>query len=59
MFVAICSVADFQGGGWCYSEADCWGRSKGTLGSSHGLPATSRLGGIMGSVRAPTPKTPR
>ena len=39
----------FQGGGWCYSEADCWGRSKTTLGSSRGLPGTTTLGGIMGS----------
>eukprot|EP00930_Biecheleria_cincta_P077171 TRINITY_DN64444_c0_g1_i1.p1 TRINITY_DN64444_c0_g1~~TRINITY_DN64444_c0_g1_i1.p1 ORF type:complete len:459 (+),score=81.44 TRINITY_DN64444_c0_g1_i1:63-1439(+) len=24
----------FQGGGWCYDEIDCWGRSNGILGSS-------------------------
>jgi hypothetical protein len=31
----------FQGGGWCVSDADCYARSKTTLGSSAGLPPTT------------------
>jgi len=37
----------FQGGGWCYDEMDCWGRSNGILGSSKDWPNQSSLGGIM------------
>lgn len=37
----------FQGGGWCYSEADCWGRSQTTLGSSVHWPQTQNLGGML------------
>jgi hypothetical protein len=38
----------FQGGGWCYSEADCYGRSKGSLGSSTKWAKTSNpMGGLM------------
>lgn len=29
-----------KGGGWCYDEIDCFCRSKGSLGSSKGLPKT-------------------
>eukprot|EP00294_Goniomonas_avonlea_P008479 CAMPEP_0114555252 /NCGR_PEP_ID=MMETSP0114-20121206/8651_1 /TAXON_ID=31324 /ORGANISM="Goniomonas sp, Strain m" /LENGTH=419 /DNA_ID=CAMNT_0001740367 /DNA_START=11 /DNA_END=1270 /DNA_ORIENTATION=- len=39
----------FQGGGWCYDEMDCLGRSKGSLGSSTGWGPTSSMGGIMSS----------
>ncbi|EGD72141.1 hypothetical protein PTSG_00161 [Salpingoeca rosetta] len=39
----------FQGGGWCYDEQDCWGRSKTDLGSSKSWPATSSIDGIMSS----------
>ena len=31
-------AADFMGGGWCYSKADCLGRSKTNLGSSRKWP---------------------
>jgi len=37
----------FEGGGWCYSEADCWGRSKGTLGSSTNWPANLTADGLI------------
>lgn len=36
----------FQGGGWCYSEDDCWGRSKTALGSSKFWGPTMDMGGI-------------
>jgi hypothetical protein len=39
----------FQGGGWCYDEIDCWGRSSGNLGSSKNWPKTGSLGGIVSS----------
>lgn len=39
----------FQGGGWCYDEMDCYGRSFGGLGSSSKWPKTSQMGGIMSS----------
>lgn len=34
-----------QGGGWCESPADCYGRSKMSLGSSVGFAPTATLGG--------------
>eukprot|EP00051_Salpingoeca_urceolata_P028230 m.485760 g.485760 ORF g.485760 m.485760 type:complete len:453 (+) comp23953_c0_seq1:161-1519(+) len=37
----------FQGGGWCYDEEDCWGRSSTGLGSSTHWAKTSTGGGIM------------
>ena len=39
----------FEGGGWCYSEVDCLGRSHGGLGSSKAYPATQsdNLGGLL------------
>jgi hypothetical protein len=38
----------FQGGGWCYNEIDCWGRSNITaLGTSKGLQPTVVQGGLM------------
>lgn len=37
----------FEGGGWCYSPADCYGRSLGNLGSSTNLPATGVVGGLL------------
>ena len=39
----------FQGGGWCYSLADCAGRSRTTLGSSTALPPTGSMGGLLSS----------
>lgn len=39
----------FEGGGWCYDEEDCLGRSHGNLGSSKGWPASKGAGGIMDS----------
>lgn len=40
----------FQGGGWCYSDVDCWGRSKTTLGSSlHWTPTIGKQAGIISS----------
>ena len=39
----------FQGGGWCYDELDCWGRSNGNLGSSKGWAKTGSLGGLLSS----------
>ena len=30
----------FEGGGWCYDEQDCYGRSNGSLGSSKAYPTT-------------------
>jgi len=38
-------VIFFEGGGWCYDEVDCWGRSKTDLGSSKGWPKDMVLGG--------------
>lgn len=40
-------VLFFQGGGWCYNEYDCWGRSKTALGSSKSWGPTMDIGGIM------------
>jgi hypothetical protein len=37
----------FQGGGWCYDEMDCWGRSNTGLGSSKSWKPTSSIGGIL------------
>jgi len=37
----------FQGGGWCYDENDCWGRSKTHLGSSKHWQKSVTSGGIM------------
>lgn len=34
-----------QGGGWCYTEKDCVGRSKGALGSTKADKSTSSLNG--------------
>ena len=39
----------FQGGGWCYDEEDCWGRSSTNLGSSKNWAQTGSLGGILSS----------
>jgi len=36
----------FQGGGWCYNELDCLGRSRGDLGSSKGWGPNGGDGGI-------------
>lgn len=45
----------FQGGGWCYDEEDCWGRSKTNLGSSKNWAPTSEMGGIMSDDCASNP----
>ena len=37
----------FEGGGWCYDEVDCWGRSFTGLGSSKNWPQNVSAGGIM------------
>eukprot|EP01059_Diplonema_ambulator_P021160 TRINITY_DN351_c0_g1_i1.p1 TRINITY_DN351_c0_g1~~TRINITY_DN351_c0_g1_i1.p1 ORF type:complete len:447 (+),score=151.38 TRINITY_DN351_c0_g1_i1:198-1343(+) len=37
----------FEGGGWCYDDMDCWGRSNGGLGSSTHWAPTVSAGGIM------------
>lgn len=37
----------FTGGGWCYDEMDCWGRSNGALGSSKSWQKTSSMGGLL------------
>ena len=37
----------FQGGGWCYDEMDCYGRSFSNLGSSTNWAPTGTLGGIV------------
>jgi hypothetical protein len=39
----------FQGGGWCYDEMDCYGRSQGGLGSSKNWPPSASLNGIVSS----------
>ena len=39
----------FQGGGWCYDEMDCYGRSKNNLGSSKNWPTSASLNGIVSS----------
>lgn len=46
----------FQGGGWCYSEDDCWGRSKTALGSSSSWGPTTNIGGLASDdcTRNPT-----
>jgi hypothetical protein len=49
-------VVYFQGGGWCYSEADCAGRSQSALGSSKDYPAQrGDPGGILSSDPATNP----
>jgi hypothetical protein len=53
----------FQGGGWCYSDVDCWGRSKTTLGSSKAwAPTYSGMSGLLSrdcTVRkTPSPPPP-
>jgi len=40
-------VMYFEGGGWCYSEQDCFNRSNTDLGSSKNWPATVGAGGPM------------
>jgi len=37
----------FTGGGWCYDEIDCWGRSNTALGSSTSWPPASQMGGML------------
>ena len=37
----------FQGGGWCYDDVDCYGRSSTRLGSSKTWPDKMSAGGIM------------
>merc|ERR1719264_1136398 len=37
----------FEGGGWCYDEVDCWGRSLTYLGSTAKRPSTVTAGGLM------------
>ncbi|CAE8606523.1 unnamed protein product, partial [Polarella glacialis] len=37
----------FQGGGWCYDEIDCWGRSNSVLGSSTNWSQSAALSGVM------------
>jgi hypothetical protein len=37
----------FEGGGWCYSEGDCYGRSKTALGSSTSWATSVSVGGVM------------
>jgi len=46
-------ILNFAGGGWCYSKADCWRRSKGFLGSSKNVSAS----GIAGLELAASPFT--
>ena len=38
-------IVHFEGGGWCYSEEDCLGRSRTNLGSTATWPATKSIGG--------------
>lgn len=45
----------FQGGGWCYSEADCVGRSKTNLGSSKNWAPTGSMGGMLSSNNVSNP----
>ena len=37
----------FQGGGWCYDEMDCFGRSSTNLGSSKHWAPNGTLGGVV------------
>lgn len=37
----------FEGGGWCYSEQDCFGRSSTNLGSSSRWPDAEGAGGLL------------
>ena len=37
----------FQGGGWCYDEMDCYGRSSTNLGSYTNWAPTGKLGGVV------------
>ena len=39
----------FEGGGWCNTELDCFGRSSTALGSSRNWPATKGGGGLLSS----------
>ena len=45
----------FQGGGWCYSVADCIGRSKGNLGSSSKWAPTGSMAGMLSADNATNP----
>lgn len=45
----------FQGGGWCYSVADCVGRSKTSLGSSSGWAPTGSMGGMLSDNNVSNP----
>ena len=49
------SLHRYQGGGWCYSLADCYGRSKTSLGSSKNIPTTVSLGGLLSSNPSDSP----
>ena len=48
-------VIYFQGGGWCYDEMDCWGRSNGNLGSSKGWGPTMSAGGLVSTNNETNP----
>jgi hypothetical protein len=45
-----------EGGGWCFSIADCVGRSKGGGGSSKGMGATMVVGGLLSPDPAVNPR---
>lgn len=45
----------FTGGGWCYDEQDCYGRSFSGLGSSTNWAKTSSIGGMLSDNCATNP----
>ena len=44
-------IVMFEGGGWCYEEADCVARAASDLGSSDLIGSSVYVGGIMSGNR--------
>ena len=44
-------IVMFEGGGWCYEEADCVGRASTDIGSSDLMGSSVYVGGIMSGNR--------
>lgn len=45
----------WEGGGWCWSQEQCLGRSKGYLGTSNNLRTTFEAGGLLSSNETRNP----
>ena len=48
-------IVHFEGGGWCFDEAECAERSKTGLGSSKTWPKTASYGGLLSANKEINP----